>query len=1131
MDDQKVSLKEGDTIEAPFLRTRADIKSFEKKSGYYLLEAVLHSENEFKSLQLTESQIGEIKRVGHERKRAERSEDLFYRVEANRIRLAYQFDPLLAVNTSQIDPLPHQIEAVYHHALDQPLVRFLIADDPGAGKTIMAGLTMKELQFRQKINRILIVAPGRLKYQWQREMREKFQTNFRLIDRDAIRSHWSENVWEENNHCVTSIDFIKQDYIRNSLKGVNWDLVIVDEAHKMAAYAYDSKDGTQIDKTMRYQVGELLSETTDHYLFLTATPHKGDEENFRLFLDLLKPGFFANTEQIRESVREQENPLFIRRLKEDMVDLDGKPLFPPRHPRTVTFKLTPAEQDLYNAVTEYVEDYFDQAKEQRSISFALMILQRRLSSSSYAILESLKRRRERLEEFLELPDKIAEQRSEYRELADLDEDDLEDMEEDERWEIEEKLERLTIAQNIDDVKLELQQVEALIERAEHVHNRGVESKLVELRDEILSSLGDEKVLIFTEFKDTLDYLVEQLRDWGYDVTTIHGGMSMEARIEAEDEFSDDAQIMVATEAAGEGINLQFCSYMVNYDIPWNPNRLEQRMGRIHRYGQDREVYIFNMVTQDTREGQILHRLFEKLEVMRTAMGSDRVFDVLGDVIPGTSLDQLMEDAVFGQRRMDDIVDEVDQIDESNIRETVEDVTMEGLATRFLDTSKIREETMEAEENRLVPEYIEDFFLRAFDELDGRIQERSEYYRIENVPYELRAYNDDTDFKQDYGTVERQYPKITFDKETSQQNSDIEYVAPGHPLLEAVTEKVIDDYAVQSDAYHVYGDVDGRRGVLWFVRGSVEDGFGEPAAQRVFCIYQTPDGEFEQVHPSILWDLKPATEVEPPETLVEILDDQDPMHSHLFTEVLEPFRQDVEEERAQDAEIKEKYGLQSLNQMISESDQKLLEYQQRESSGEDMRLAIQNEERRYERLEERKKELKKEIELEQNITLTTPEVIGSAIVLPFEEVSPEPEGGEEGVPMRRDDEVEAIAMQKAMAYERERGWIPEDVSAENLGFDVRSRKISDGDTEDVRYIEVKGRAQTGEVRLSSNEWKKARRFDDKYWLYIVTHTKTETEPELTTIQNPGEKLDLGRNIFATGFKIPQQDWKTLSEPSE
>jgi SNF2 family DNA or RNA helicase len=624
----------GQLITAPFLPATAEVKGFSPRAGYVRLEAVLlDGRNQFITRNLTPTQLAQIQIVQDTRlERVPSAEDFFLRIEANRIRLAYQFDPQLAVSISQVDPLPHQIEAVYHYALQSPRIRFLIADDPGAGKTIMAGLIVKELQYRRLAQRVLIIAPGHLKYQWQREMKERFQTPFTIIDRARMNATWGENAWEEKDHCITSLDFVKQDNVLNSLQTVRWDLVIVDEAHKMSAYAYQGKEQVKVDKTKRYRVGELLSRQTNHMLFLTATPHRGDEENFRLFLDLLRPGFFARTELLKESVQSGDNPIFVRRLKEDMKKFDGSDIFPPRHVHTVTFRLTDAERDLYNGVTNYVRHHFDRAKENRSISFALMILQRRLTSSSQAIYLSLVRRKTRLEELLELPEKIRRD-EDYMRARGLTEDDLAEMAEEERLEWEERLENLTLADNIEDVVAEIEQLEALIAQADKVRQQETESKLVKLRDQVLANLGERKLLIFTEFRDTVNYLVEKLRTWGYQVITIHGQMGMEDRLQAEHEFKTNAQIMVATEAAGEGINLQFCSWMINYDIPWNPNRLEQRMGRIHRYGQQYEVHIYNMIAQDTREGQILQRLFEKLERMKEDLGTDRVFDIIGRAVP------------------------------------------------------------------------------------------------------------------------------------------------------------------------------------------------------------------------------------------------------------------------------------------------------------------------------------------------------------------------------------------------------------------------------------------------------------------------------------------------------------------
>ncbi len=472
-----MELQVGQLITAPFLPTPAEVKKFEPRSGYFLLEVVLDDgHHTYKPLRITDDQLARIEVLErHPIALTDNAEDFFFLIEANRIRLAYQFDPQLAVSVSQVDPLPHQIEAVYRYVLESPRIRFLIADDAGAGKTIMAGLIFKELQYRRLVRRVLIVAPGHLKYQWQREMKERFQTSFAIVDRSRMESAWGENVWEERDHCITSIDFIKQDEIRATLRSTHWDLIIVDEAHKMSAYAYPStslrtgqgRKRVKIDKTKRYQVGEVLSRQTNHLLFLTATPHKGDEENFRLFLDLLRPGFFAQTALLKESVERKDNPIFIRRLKEDMKRFDGSPIFPPRHVHTVPFRLTADEVELYNGVTRYVQDYFDKAKENRSITFALMILQRRLTSSTHAIYESLKRRKTRLEELLALPEKIR-QDEDYLRVRNISEEELEDMAEEERARIEERLEHLTIGRNIDDVRAEIAQLDRLIAQAERV---------------------------------------------------------------------------------------------------------------------------------------------------------------------------------------------------------------------------------------------------------------------------------------------------------------------------------------------------------------------------------------------------------------------------------------------------------------------------------------------------------------------------------------------------------------------------------------------------------------------------------------------------------------------------------------
>jgi superfamily II DNA or RNA helicase len=711
------------------------------------------------------------------------AEAFFLAMEARRIRFAHQFDPLYALSVSQVDPLPHQIDAVYHHILRQPRVRFLLADDPGAGKTIMAGLVLKELKYRGLVERTLIIVPGHLRDQWLREMKERFAESFVAVDRAVMNANWGRNIWAEEPQIIASMDFMKQDDVLASIDGTRWDLVIVDEAHKMAAYRF----GQQLSKTERYRLGEALSRNSHFLLFLTATPHRGDPENFRLLLDLLEPGLFASTEMLERSVRDRDNPLFLRRLKEDLKTFDGVPLFPPRHVRTVAYRLGEGEMRLYDRLTAYVQDHYNRAlqKDQRNVAFAMLILQRRLASSVRAARVSLERRRRRLEELLELGEWLAER-------GELDEEALEDAPEAERLQLEQELvERLTAAQTREELQHEIYLLGQLIALAKEVERQGTERKLLELR-RLMDAEGiwhsGEKLLIFTESRDTLEYLVENLRSWGLSVQPLHGGMNLDERIRAEHVFRDSAQVMVSTEAGGEGINLQFCSLMVNYDIPWNPNRLEQRLGRVHRYGQRKEVHIYNLVAVNTAEGKVLAAVLDKLERIRAAYGSDRVFDVIGEILAGVSLKDLIVDAIAKRRSLDEIIASIERVTDEEAIRRLQEAALVSLATRHIDLRGILGDQERARENRLVPEYVEAFFQRACRFLGIPLERRQDgAWRIERVPYEIR--NVPREFKLRYGEVYSEYRRFTFDKAKAQREG-AEFVAPGHPLLEAVIEAVL-----------------------------------------------------------------------------------------------------------------------------------------------------------------------------------------------------------------------------------------------------------------------------------------------------------------------------------------------------
>ena len=1098
-------IKEGMIIEGPFWPEPVEVKKVEEfGEGIHIIGATVYSNAHIDQL-LSEEDIKRVKTKEFVLDFTTKGLEAFLSIEATRFKFASLFDPLLAMNTSKIDPLPFQIEAVYGYILKLPRIRFLIADDPGAGKTIMAGLIVKELKLRGLAERILIVVPGHLKDQWRRELKEKFQEHFTVIDRGMLNAHYGENPWQKENQVITSIDFAKQEEILTSLSSVEWDLVIVDEAHKMAAYKY----GEKVKKTGRYKLGEVLSKTTNHLLFLTATPHKGDPENYRLLLDLLSPGFFASKEMINASLEKGDNPLFIRRRKEDLKDFNGKPLFTNRYPKTIKFRLSDKEIVLYNELSEYVINQYNKAlksNKKRNIAFALLILQRRMASSTYALLKSLERRKKRLEALLKEPE--LKEETPFIELGEI--EIYEDYEEKKRLEEERKWETLSIARNRKELEREIETIDRLIKMAEEILNEEIEVKVRELKKAIEEGFkkireigGNEKILIFTESRDTLEYLVNKIKSWGYSVNFIHGGMKLDERIKAEKIFKNEKQIMVATEAAGEGINLQFCHLMINYDIPWNPNRLEQRMGRIHRYGQQKDVYIFNLVTEDTREGKVLVKMFEKLDEIRKALGSDKVFDVIGEVFAGKNLYQLILEAVANTRSIDDIQKEIDiKIDEEYIRK-VKEALGESLATKHIDYTRIKEMAEKAKEYRLIPEYVEEFFKKAFQMAGGRFREREEgVISIDSVPYEIRKIAKEIDFKNRFGTILKSYPKATFDKDIAFKNQDYEFISFGHPLFEALLEWIKRNFSTKLLRGAVFEDPSGiYNGILWFFKVEVNDGKGEVAGKRIIVIYD--DGkELREVNPSILWDLVPVDNSTPKKVNL----DRDKVEKYVVS-LANLYKNELLKERERQKMVKQKYGIKSLEYLRDMLDRDLVLLYEREERGERVDLAIKNKQERKRRYEEALERLKKEIEQEVSLTISMPKFLGAVIVRPTHSKD-----------MVSDKEIEKIGMKIAMEYEKRNGRVPEDVSRENLGFDIRSK-----DGEKVRYIEVKARAGEGPVVLTTNEWLKAKRFREDYWLYVISNASTK--PELYIIRNPYKNLKVKEKLEVVRFIVPWEEWKS------
>ena len=1030
------------------------------------------------------------------------AEQAFLALEAKRFRYAFEYDPALGMSVSKVDPLPHQMEAVYEHVLKKSRIRFMLAHDPGAGKTVMAGLIMKELELREGRKRILIVVPGQLKEQWRWEMQDKFDDRFEVVDRAYFEANGKGRVWDKD-HLITSIDFAKRDDIAESLrKAGRFDMVVVDEAHKMSAYS----QGNSTSKTRRYRLGEILSVNTEHLLFLTATPHKGDTKNFQLLLDLLEPGYLAAHGMIESSIRRKDNPLFLRRAKEDMRDFDNRPLFMPRSVETPDVRLSTKERTLYNAMSKYVKEQYNlalQSSKGHNVTFALIILQRRFASSAFALRESLKRRKGRLAQ-------LKADSGKPPPLAAVSMEKAEEMSEGERWAEESKWELLSMAQSVEDLQTEIDTIDGLIAKTEKILKSGSEAKLKQLKDTI-DGLNrrdpGEKILVFTESRDTLNHLVSNVRSWGYSVNTIHGAMPPKERRGAEVVFRDETQIMIATEAAGEGINLQFCHLMINYDLPWNPNRLEQRMGRIHRYGQKHPVSVFNMVAADTREGEIMQVLFEKLEIIKEAMGTDKIFDVISEIVPGKSLSQMLLDATVRARQQKTIRGELEEtlsLDNSEVRRYMED----SLASKFIDYSSI-EEIGISRERQLVPEYTRDLFERILAVSGGSIEWRGEGIASVTMPPEIvaaaAAAADEGD------KIPESYARATFDKRVRMANPGTELLTFGHPAFDAALKWAVDKYSDAAMSGAAFLDASGRLdGHVIFAEGSVRDGRGAKVGRQLLACYVDRHGGATQVSPSITLDF-----VMRPDSGEAVADGPDLDSARgaamaQFTDMLEKFAGILTDDRNKEADLDKRYGLKSIDALIGKINSDIAQLLDKKRRGKKADLAIYNKRQERQRYRQSRRDLRHRISTKTRLDADKISIVGIARV--------HPAAGAEASEAR-------TALSKIKKLEAKLGRRPEVVSGQGYGFDIRSTAAGKGSggggggggdgVERYRYIQVKAVAEGARVvTFTPNEWFRARMLGRDCYLYLMDGSR------LRTVRDPAGSLTADHAESGYGVDVDQ-----------
>ncbi len=1069
--------------------------------------------------------------------------------EAHRIRLAHLFDPVLAVHTSLVEPLPHQITAVYEAMLPRQPLRFLLADDPGAGKTIMAGLYIKELIARGDLKRCLVVCPGSLAEQWQDELNRKFNMPFEILTNDKLEAARTGNWFLENDLAIARLDKLSRNedvQAKLDVPDCRYDLVVCDEAHKLSASYF----GSEVKYTKRYRLGQLLSTLTRHFLLMTATPHNGKEEDFQLFLALLDGDRFEG--RFRDGVHQVEVSDIMRRMvKENLLKFDGRPLFPERIAYTVPYKLSDEEAQLYKEVTDYVRQEFNRAealandKRAGTIGFALTILQRRLASSPEAIYQSLRRRRERLEKRLrevELMQRGAAVAEPVASGPQLDQDDLDDLDEAPDDEVqhteEEVLDQATAATTIIELKAEIGTLSRLEALAAEVKRKGHDTKWVQLSHVLTEQIfsqssfarrvsedsaphgsgaipppvpsAAEKLVIFTEHRDTLNYLEEKvsgLLGRPHAVVIIHGGMGRDERRKAQERFLFDpeVQVLVATDAAGEGINLQRAHLMVNYDLPWNPNRIEQRFGRIHRIGQTEVCHLWNLVAEETREGDVYRTLLDKLEQARQTLGG-QVFDVLGKIqFEGGSLRDLLIKAIrYGDRpdvraRLSQAVS--DAVDRQHLQELIDE---RALAHDTMDSSRVarvREEMERAEARRLQPHYIESFFIEAFQQLGGTIRQREpRRFEITHVPSPVR--NRDRSIGVGDPVLTR-YERVTFEKNLIAPPGQplAAFVCPGNPLLDSVLDLTLErhrDLLRQGTVLVDERDTSTTPRVLFYLEHSIQDasitrtGERRTVSKQMLYVEIDSAGNVHHLQYAPYLDYRPLAADEP--DVEQILGRQEcswitrelekKALDHAIAEVVPQHLAEVRTRRMEWIEKTRAAVKDRLTKEISYWDHRAEELKLQEQAGKaGARLNSQEARRRADDLQARLQKRLSELDRESQISALPPAVLGGLVVIPIGLIS-KIAGRQRVTTASSGDTQESArrAREIVMDVERKLGFEPRDREFEKLGYDIESREASTGK---LRFIEVKGRvtgAQT--VTVTKNEILYSLNKPEDYILAIV-----------------------------------------------
>jgi superfamily II DNA or RNA helicase len=1070
-------------------------------------------------------------------------------VDSFRLRNGHLFNKAYGLELSRVVPLPHQRIAVYENLISQSPLRFLLADDAGAGKTIMTGLYILEMLNRGRLKRVLICCPAGLVFNWQRELRFFFELNFTILRGSDFRDR---DPFSERDlpFVIISVDTAATPAVREKLANREipaFDLVVFDEAHKLSWSDPNRKDS----KTMRYQLAEVLSRRVPNLLLLTATPHMGKPYPYFAIWRLLDSAVFSTPDAVASMPEEKRARHFLRRLKEEMITYDGEPIYKPRLAQTIPVSLTPEERGFYDAATEYIQWSYENNKalNRNAAAMVVAILQRRLASSTFALMESMRRLKEK-----RLAQQDAAQAAAAVDLerlvAQIDAATADDSEPtDEGVESDERMEEQVLAAVRPKTATQVQQELLLLERVMDLGRKVKEdAKFAKLR-ELLDSpeYHREKVIVFTEHRDTLVYLQNQFAAMGYtdQVAIIHGGMDASERerqraffmplelrsqlIRSEDLARLDpppnsANILLATDAAGEGINLQFAWIMVNYDIPWNPARLEQRMGRLHRFGQKHsEVRIFNLVAEDTREGDVLAVLLDKLDEARRALSTDKVFDVVGQQLQESSIRDLLLDTLLHPESQQWKKQLDAWLATQRLREAVE--KMRRQASRFGDVGRrigqLKSE-MEVESlAHLLPAYVQNFVEKCAQplgfSLTGDLSEAARVaFKKANSPWVRALAPRLVDGLPEYLSVRRDPPQ------GSLTANRVHFLRPGDPFFEGLCDEVIRRFRADTLRGGIFRDPTVKKpyGVAFYVCQIGEladladvDRRSAPRNlldRRLLAVRWDEEGQFELCGPNHLLALQAASKanlwkanrlLRDPEEQVARCD----RHARALAE--SHFLKQLRSAQRAESETRQEDLAKGFDLRSAELAEQRAEAARKGRDGDtaaQLRLA-EIKAQQTELQEERTAVVLREQRRSDLLEVISFERIAVGLVIPDDS-----EEAREGY----DANIEDIAIRVARNFEVDRyNARVIDVSAPHLakGYDLESHRANG----EIVGIEVKGRADRGQIQFTENEWPTAINVRDRYWLYVVVDCART--PVLYRVQDPAYKLAVKtRQSFTVNF---------------